>query len=289
MPYCPDYISLFYIAFVKPFTSSDPCVIGPITNEPDCMAELTAQLTSLVITKATVQQIVEVGVPFVTFRVKRWWQRRERTQLREEITESERMRLLAEGAAIDETDAKASVEETKMEPYVSTMEDYGELVIQHGYLVQFGLAFPMAAVINMVNNIIEWRTDTYRMLAVQQRPDADDAADIGGWLTVLRFLSVSSVMTTAALVTVTTPALQRALPDVIGDVAERYPAVCFLIFEHILLCIRWAVGFLVRDVPSSTYRMRARQEFLMAKCFNVGWRPYFRSQADGGQDPAMGH
>lgn len=243
------------------------------------MAELETQLTSLVITKATIQQLMEVGVPFITFRIKLWLQKREQRQLIEEIDDQQRVRLLAAGATIDDADRKRSVEESHMAPYTSTIEDYGELVIQHGFLVLFGLAFPLAALINLINNIIECRTDTYKMLAVQQRPDADDAADIGGWLQALKFLSTASVITTAALVTITTPALQRALPNVIGDVAERYPAVSFLIFEHVLLCIRWGVDFLVSDRPASTYRMLARQEFLIAKCFNVGWQPYFESNA----------
>lgn len=242
------------------------------------MAELETQMTSLVITKATIQQLMEVGLPSITFRVKLWLQRREQRQLVEEIDDQQRMHLLAAGATIDDADRRRSVEESHMAPYASTIGEYGELVIQHGFLVLFGLAFPLAALINFLNNIIECRTDTYKMLAVQQRPDADDAADIGGWLQALRFLSTASVITTAALVTITTPALQRALPDVIGDVAERYPAVCFLIFEHVLLFIRWGVNSLVSDRPASTYRMLARQEFLIAKCFSVGWKPYYESK-----------
>lgn len=241
------------------------------------MLELETQLTSLVITKATVQQFMELAVPFITFRVKRWLQKLEHRQLLEEIDEDERTRLLAAGATIDLADRKRSVEESQMAPYPSTIADYGELVIQQGFLVLFGLAFPLAALINLLNNTVECRTDTYKMLAVTQRPDADDAADIGGWLQALKFLSTVSVITTAALVTITTPALQRALPDVIGDVAERNPAISFLIFEHILLCIRWAVDFSVSDKPGSTYRMLARQEFLIAKCFDVGLKPYYEA------------
>lgn len=245
------------------------------------MLELGTLLTSLLITKATVQQFMEVGMPFIKLRVTRWLKRREHREHVEEMDTIQRIQLLAAGATIDDADTQDLVEELRMPPYRSTVEDYGEVVIQHGFLVMFGLAFPLAALINFLNNMAECRTDTYKMLAVHQRPDADDAADIGGWLSVLKFLSTASIVTTAALVTITTPALQLALPDFIGNVGERYPAVSFLIFEHVLLLTRWAVDFLVSDKPSSTYRMLARQEFLIAKCFNVGKQPYFESSAHG--------
>lgn len=266
-----DYISLFYIAFVKPFTASDPCIIDVISGQPNCMRELQSQLTSLVITKATIQQLLELGIPFLTFRIKRWFYERG------EDTSPETIQLL--GDPIQDDDARRTIKESKMAPYTSTIEDYGELVIQLGHLVMFGLAFPLAAAINLFNNLVESRTDIYKLLIVQQRPEAGESADIGGWRDVIHFLSTASVMTTAGLVTITSPALQRVLPDYIGDIGEKYPAVSFLIFEHLLLAIRWGVGFLVTDTPASTYRLRARQEYLIAKCFAEGWKPYFRNSS----------
>lgn len=243
------------------------------------MYELQTQLTSLLITKATIQQLMELGVPSLMFRINRYLSRWKTENQEEEMSEEEREQLLAEGATLDHIEDNPVVKQLNMTPFKSTIEDYGELVLQHGYLVMFGLAFPLAAVINILNNVIETRTDMYKYLAVQQRPDADEAEDIGTWLMVLRFLSVASAVTTAGLVTITTPALQRILPDFIGDSAEEYPAVSFIIFEHILLWIRSFVGFLVGDKPSSAYRALARQQFLKARCFNVGWKPYFRNEA----------
>ncbi|KAI0566941.1 Anoctamin [Gracilaria domingensis] len=272
-----DYISLFYIAFVKPFTPSDPCIIGPFSSEPDCMHELQTQLTSLIITKATIQQLLELGIPFIIYQVNRWFKRKVEEHQEERMTEEERQRLLAEGATLRAVEDDPAIAQLNKAPYVSTIADYGELVIQHGYLVMFGLAFPLAAVINFFNNVIESRTDLYKLLDVQQRPDADEAEDIGVWLGVLSFFSVASAMTTAGLLTITTPALQKLLPDFIGDSAEAYPAVSFIIFEHIMLGIRWLVRFLVGDKPASAYRTFARQEFLKARCFNVNWKPYYRA------------
>lgn len=234
------------------------------------MHELESQLTSLVITKATIQQLLELGVPFIRLQVKHWLHTHQQAQ----ATDAESHPLLEDEHTPEE---EASITQCSMAPYTSTIADYGEVVIAHGYFAMFGIAFPLAAVINLLNNLVESRTDVYKMLTTHQRPDADDAADIGGWLHVLHFVSNASLITTAALVTITTPALQRVLPNFIGDAAEKYPAVSFLIFEHMLLGIRWAVGWVVSDVPASAYRMLARQQFLTARCFGVGWKAYFKS------------
>eukprot|EP00178_Gracilaria_changii_P003760 TRINITY_DN1568_c0_g1_i2.p2 TRINITY_DN1568_c0_g1~~TRINITY_DN1568_c0_g1_i2.p2 ORF type:complete len:270 (+),score=46.28 TRINITY_DN1568_c0_g1_i2:237-1046(+) len=241
------------------------------------MYELQTQLTSLLITRATIQQLLELGIPSIIYQVNSWLKKKDQQEQEEHMTDEQREQLLAEGATLDTAEDHPVIEQLNKAPYDSTIEDYGELVVQHGYLVMFGLAFPLAAVINLLNNVIESRTDLYKLLVVQKRPDADEAVDIGVWLGVLSFLSVASAMTTAGLVTITTPALQRLLPDFIGDSAEQYPAASFIIFEHIMLWIRWLVGFLVGDKPASAYRTLARQEFLKARCFNMEWRPYYRS------------
>jgi len=51
----------------------------------------------------------------------------------------------------------------------------------------FAAAFPLAAVCAMVNNIIEIRSDAYKVLSVQ-RPVAHRCANIGSWLTAFEVL-----------------------------------------------------------------------------------------------------
>lgn len=263
-----DFISLLYIAFVKPFTPGDACLRRPKSGEIDCMYELESQFSSLVITRATVQQILEVGLPFIVLRIRNFRRRRQ----------SER--LAATPLLSDVLDSDSAAVQSEMHANTTTVQDYGEMVIQHGYLVMFGMAFPFAALINLANNIIESRTDLYKMLMTQQRSGSDDSADIGGWLGIIQFLSTMSVITTAGLVTITTPALQRLLPRALGSRAEQYPATSFVVFEHVLLGIRWAVAGAVRDTPDSTHRLLARQQFLIAKCFNEGWKPWFRKREE---------
>lgn len=242
------------------------------------MVELESVLTALVITKATVQQAMELGIPALSYRMKKWKEQREGRS-----TDSSELEHLVSSVDAEDEDDDA-VEESKMAPYPATLDDYEEIVIQHGLLVLFGLAFPLSALINFLNNVVECRTDTYKMLMLAQRTNSANAADIGGWKEMLDFLTTLSIITNAGLLTITSLSLQKALPNFIGDTAENHRVLSFLIFEHILLAIRWSVGAMVSATPSSTHRILARQDFLLAKWFNVGWKPFYRgeeSKADG--------
>lgn len=292
-----DYITLFYIAFAKPFLPNDPCILN-YSDIPDCMLELETQLLSVVISKATIEQIFELGIPLLLSLFRRVIRLPGQQRLRSTLLtdEEERERLLERGAVVDEKllylgplrqheevdDVQVLLDELKRMPYEDTIDDYSEVIIQYGFLVLFGVAFPLAALINLVNNVMEFRMDTYKILAIHRRPSVDIATSIGSWLQVIRLLSTLSIVTTIALLTITTPALQQLLqlilPTSVGQAAIDYPLVSFVIAEHLLLFVRWAVSALITDVPGSTYRLKARRSFLMARCLNVGWKPYFRSR-----------
>lgn len=254
-----NYISLLYIAFVKPFNSADTCA------NDSCMGELSTMMTSLVITKATVQQVLEIGVPYVRFRIKKWYEQREATRAASEPSQP----LAASFAGALQPDEVAIVEEMTRAPYKTTVDDFGEIVIQHGFLALFGLAFPIAAIVNLVNNLIEVRSDAYKILAVTKRPDADDAADIGTWASILDFISTASIITNAGLLVFTAGALDAVASTPLSQLA------LFVIFEHSLILIRKAVSSLVSDSPSSTLRLLARQHYIAARCFGVGWTAAF--------------
>lgn len=262
------------------------------------MVELETQLISVVIAKATVEQIFELVIPLLLSLLRRVIRLPGQRRLRSTIqtNEEERERLLERGAVIDEKllylgplresdeadDVQVLLDELKRTPYDDTIDDYNEVIIQYGFLVLFGVAFPLAALITLATNVVEFRMDVFKLLAVHRRPNVDIATSIGRWLHVINLLSTMSIVTTVAILTITTPALQQllqlVLPTSIGQAAIDYPLVSFVIAEHLLLFVRWAVSTLITDVPGSTYRLKARRSFLMARCLNVGWKPYFRSR-----------
>ena len=60
-------------------------------------------------------------------------------------------------------------------------EDYLELVIQFGYIIFLSNLFPLAAFFSLINNMIEIRTDAFKLCMIYQRPFTQRVKDIGHW------------------------------------------------------------------------------------------------------------
>ncbi|CAG0919431.1 unnamed protein product [Notodromas monacha] len=71
--------------------------------------------------------------------------------------------------------------ELQMPKYDGTFEDYSELFIQFGYVAFFSSAFPLASLWALFNNIIEIRTDAFKLCYVLQRPFGERVQGIGAW------------------------------------------------------------------------------------------------------------
>ena len=69
--------------------------------------------------------------------------------------------------------------------YEDTLEDQLEMFIQFGYVTLFSCAFPLAAVCALLNNIIEIRSDAFKLCTSLQRPFGQQTDGIGIWLVIL--------------------------------------------------------------------------------------------------------
>ena len=49
-------------------------------------------------------------------------------------------------------------------------DDYLELFIQYGYVTLFSCVSPLAAILSLINNYIEQRTDAVKLCRIHQRP-----------------------------------------------------------------------------------------------------------------------
>lgn len=231
---------------MKPFTPDDGCALNPLDRKPDCMLDLQVQLMSLVITKATIQQLLELGIPTIIIVVKRlrMWILARRAHADGAVSLQQSL-LSSEDGRGDELD---DLEESKLPAYESSTEDYGELVIQYGFIALFGLAYPPAAIVCLVNNLIESRSDTFKLLHIFKRVPAYEAADIGRWAIALRIIGAFSVWTNAGLVTVTS---SRSV-SVISDVSMKM-IVLFFVLRHVLFWLREAVSHAVSGKCACTF------------------------------------
>lgn len=65
--------------------------------------------------------------------------------------------------------------------FKDTFEDYLEMFIQFGYVVLFSSAFPLAALCALLNNVIEIRSDAFKLCTNLRRPFGEKVENIGTW------------------------------------------------------------------------------------------------------------
>ncbi|QQP39831.1 Anoctamin, partial [Caligus rogercresseyi] len=75
--------------------------------------------------------------------------------------------------------------------YEGTFDDYLEMVIQFGYVSFFAL----------LNNIIEIRSDAFKLCFVCKRPFGQRVKDIGSWVAVMDMMGAIGVVVNCALLT----------------------------------------------------------------------------------------
>ena len=64
----------------------------------------------------------------------------------------------------------------------------------------FAAAFPLAPLMAFVNNIVEIRTDAFKLLDAYTRPEYKGAESIGAWYAILEIMGVISVITNCLLI-----------------------------------------------------------------------------------------
>jgi len=69
-----------------------------------------------------------------------------------------------------------------------------------GYVVLFSAAFPLAGVCALINNLMEIRSDAFKLAHVHQRPFGQRVANIGTWQNALSILSLAAVIVNCALI-----------------------------------------------------------------------------------------
>jgi len=239
-----SYASFFYMAFV----ASNHDVMG-VSNEcwhNDCMASLSLQLGIIFLLHTVIQQVSELLIPYCKRHCARWmkqWKMWWRMCSRRH--DAEEMQALSQAAHLY-TDEE--VNHLKPE-YETTIEDFSELMIQFGFMTLFAPAFPLGFAIGYINNLIEIRSDGFKICMLCRRPLYQCAEDIGTWEYVLNIKSTASVVTNAALIAFTSGSLDR-LTEGMHD-SDRWTAKLLIAFgvEHVVLCLKFVIEFLSDDEP----------------------------------------
>jgi len=243
-----SYTSLYYIAFFKRTTTlwgdktlKDSCsgAEADSASRWGCPNELMIQLLTILATNIVIGQAQEVLIPYFTTKAKRLYFNYVTHSNLEELPKYEK--------------------EYSLNDYEGTLDEYGEMVIQYGYLTLFAASFPLAPLLALVNNLVEIRTDAYKWLMVYNKPFYRGADDIGGWYNILEVLSVIAVITNSLLIAFSFNALYAVLNS------PYLVLWTVVILEHLVFLAKYIISTIVPDVPQNLRAVIAKQQYIQTQ------------------------
>jgi len=248
-----SYTSLYYIAFFKAKTQfwgvttlDDGCKSGGVPSliSWGCPDDLTIQLATILGINMIVGQSQEVLVPYIMSKVQLFRFMKATGEQQEEIPQWE--------------------QDSKLSDYQGILPEYCEMVIQFGYITLFASAFPLAPLMAVLNNMIEIRTDAFKLLTSYKRPNYKGATDIGIWYEILETFGILAVITNCLLVGFTFDAIADRFPAVHRTFYVLAIIVCM---EHGILAAKYFISVAVPDVPGEISKAIMFQKFCKEQIF----------------------
>eukprot|EP00794_Sanderia_malayensis_P006792 gene6792-7557_t len=286
-----SYASLYYIAFFRERTKTGVLGKGEkytdsCGTDNDCMSLLSMQVGILMLMKPMPKFFTDICLP----------NRFKGSKVGDTFSGNESF-------SSDVTFKHYMDKERKKPSAVDfTLSEYTEKVIQYGYLMLFAAALPLAPLIALVTNLIDLRIDARRLLWLNKRPIPLRAQDIGTWYTILKLLNYVGVITNACIIsltssfgrkyqttTTTTSTLNSTTVNSSNltalaaannttnyyrtDVTNLHNLWIIIIFQNVVMIVRFILSFAIPDVPSSVKAAEKRERFEVEKVLkSVGLR-----------------
>lgn len=164
---------------------------------------------------------------------------------------SEKKEKEAKGEKVTDYSASRSEKEFLKPRYITNIaddqleglfDDYLELALQFGIVVMFASLFPLVAVLALLNNLIEIRSDSFKLLEMMKRPVPHVVGSIGAWLHIFQYLSGAAIVSNCFLLLL--------MFDKDGEWRMDPGLAGVLVLEHALLAARFGLAWLVPEVPA---------------------------------------
>ncbi|XP_047387078.1 anoctamin-8 isoform X3 [Sciurus carolinensis] len=152
--------------------------------------------------------------------------------------------------------------ESCMKKYEDTFQDYQEMFVQFGYVVLFSSAFPLAALCALVNNLIEIRSDAFKLCTGLQRPFGQRVESIGQWQKVMEAMGVLAILVNCYLIG-QCGQLQRLFPWLSPEAA----IVSVVVLEHFALLLKYLIHVAIPDIPGWVAEEMAKLEYQRREAF----------------------
>ncbi|KDR70978.1 hypothetical protein GALMADRAFT_103009 [Galerina marginata CBS 339.88] len=170
---------------------------------------------------------------------------------------------MVERAFLDRVRAEAAL------PEYDLFVDYNEMVVQFGYVVLWSTIWPLAGVMAFLNNLLELRSDAFKMTVHNRRPIPSRTDTIGPWLEALTFLTWLGAMTNSALVYLFSPQLLSApiSPSIFNTTESNISSVVkettAAVEDHLVSVAGGLSSSTVIPSPSSAPALAATKELLL--------------------------
>ena len=129
----------------------------------------------------------------------------------------------------------------------SRTENYNELIVEFGWIVLFPPACPVAALIAILSNMIQYKTEKDAIRMFIQRGIPKGCMDIGKWLEYFELITTAGVVNSALLVIFTSEKLTLLSPG--GEWSWTRLIIAVFMIENILLAFRFIIAALIPDKP----------------------------------------
>merc|ERR1711920_221674 len=241
------YISLYYIAFFKEhghlFGMPMKCV------NDDCLSDLGSQLAVFMITRLTLQNFVELGMPYLLMFY------RNCTEGRTFHTS-----LFVNPLTIM-PDLSSAEKQSKKEDY-DLYEDMDEVLILYGYSTLFVVACPWVPLVALISSVLECFLDQKKLVLLFQRPFPLAAANNEPWDTAFDVFGVLAMMTNVGVIVFSS--------NTYKEWTHSSKILLFLVIEHAMLAGRVLIGIFLPDMPREVKVLRMQQQVMIHKHLNLG-------------------
>ncbi|KAG8229744.1 hypothetical protein J437_LFUL007919 [Ladona fulva] len=152
--------------------------------------------------------------------------------------------------------------ESALYKYDGTFDDHLEMFIQFGYVVLFSSAFPMAGLCALLNNVIEIRSDAFKLCFIFQRPFGQRVPNIGTWQDAMEVMGLIAVLVNCALI-----GLSGQVHRMFPEMSTTQTILLIVILEHIMLILRLIITYAIPDLPEWVATEMAKVEFSRREAF----------------------
>ncbi|XP_013862782.1 anoctamin-8 isoform X2 [Austrofundulus limnaeus] len=143
-----------------------------------------------------------------------------------------------------------------------TFQDYQEMFVQFGYVVLFSSAFPLAAMCALINNIIEIRSDAFKLCTGLQRPFGVRVESIGQWQTAMEAMGLIAIIVNCYLIG-QCGQLQRLFPWLSPEMA----IISIVILEHFAILLKYIIHVAIPDIPTWVKEEMAKLDYQRREAF----------------------